>query len=102
MKKLTHYLVLVHRYLGIALGLIIALWCLSGFVMMFVQYPDFSYAEELSTAAPLKLDDCCTTPDLDSFSEIAFEHFYIVMRPSGPTLYHERREQYGFDHTNGD
>ena len=28
-------LLLVHRYLGIAIGVIVALWCLSGFVMMY-------------------------------------------------------------------
>jgi uncharacterized iron-regulated membrane protein len=35
----------IHRYLGIGLGVLMAVWCLSGVVMMYVSYPDFSDAE---------------------------------------------------------
>lgn len=51
---------LVHRYLGIAFGLIIALWCLSGFVMMYVQYPNLSEREYLAGLPVLDLDACCS------------------------------------------
>ena len=45
-------LLLVHRYLGIAFGVIVALWCLSGFVMMYVQYPDLNEGELSPTGHP--------------------------------------------------
>ena len=34
------WLVIVHRYLGVALGALMLLWCLSGMVMLFVHYPE--------------------------------------------------------------
>ncbi|MCZ6617286.1 MAG: PepSY domain-containing protein [Gammaproteobacteria bacterium] len=55
-------LILLHRYLGIGIGLLIVLWCLSGFVMMYVQYPSESHAEQLLTLDRLDWDDCCLLP----------------------------------------
>lgn len=52
-------LILVHRYLGIVFGLIVALWCLSGFVMMYVQYPDLSDREYLAGLPTLETSNCC-------------------------------------------
>jgi hypothetical protein len=52
-------LLLVHRYLGIAIGLIVALWCLSGFVMMYVQYPDLSKREYLAGLPAIDTGTCC-------------------------------------------
>jgi len=53
-------LLLIHRYLGIAFGIIVALWCLSGFVMMYVQYPDLNEREYLAGLPALDTGDCCT------------------------------------------
>lgn len=36
---MVRYLFLSHRYLGIGIGWLMALWCLSGIVMMYVSYP---------------------------------------------------------------
>ena len=52
-------LLLIHRYLGIAFGVIVALWCLSGFVMMYVQYPNLSEREYLAGLQSLDTGDCC-------------------------------------------
>jgi hypothetical protein len=52
-------LILIHRYLGIALGVIVALWCLSGFVMMYVQYPDVSEREYLAGLPLIDASACC-------------------------------------------
>lgn len=38
---------LTHRYVGIAIGMFVLLWCLSGVVMMYVPYPALSSDEEL-------------------------------------------------------
>ena len=32
-------LIVLHRYLGVVLGVIMTVWCLSGFVMMYQGYP---------------------------------------------------------------
>ena len=53
------FLILFHRYLGIAIGLIVALWCLSGFVMMYVQYPDLSEREYLAGLPVIDTGTCC-------------------------------------------
>jgi hypothetical protein len=52
-------LILIHRYLGIAFGVIVALWCLSGFVMMYVQYPDLSEQEYLAGLPLIDASACC-------------------------------------------
>ena len=52
-------LLLVHRYLGIGFGVIVALWCLSGFVMMYVQYPDLNNREYLAGLQTLDTSTCC-------------------------------------------
>ena len=52
-------LLLVHCYLGIGFGVIVALWCLSGFVMMYVQYPDLNDREYLAGLQTLDTSTCC-------------------------------------------
>src|SRR5690554_4256078 len=55
-------LFLTHRYLGIGLGFVMLLWCLSGFVMMYKPYPELNQQEQLATLPPLDLTGCCTVP----------------------------------------
>ena len=50
---------LVHRWLGIALALLMSLWALSGFVLMYVAYPETSAAERMAGLDPLDLSACC-------------------------------------------
>ena len=38
-RRLWLTLVVIHRYLGVALGLLMLLWFVSGIVMMYVPYP---------------------------------------------------------------
>ena len=56
-----HNLLLLHRYLGIGIGLLVAAWCLSGVVMMYMPYPEFGGRDELRSLDPIDLDGCCTT-----------------------------------------
>ena len=53
-------LLLVHRYLGIAVGLLVVMWCLSGVVMMYVSYPALRERARLERLAPLDWSNCCT------------------------------------------
>ncbi|GBG01823.1 hypothetical protein AZSI13_11500 [Azospira sp. I13] len=52
-------LYLLHRWLGIALCLFMALWFVSGVVMMYVGYPKLSSQERLSALPPLEPQHCC-------------------------------------------
>ena len=44
-----------HRWLGIVIGVLMTVWCLSGFVMMYVDYPRLSPAEQLRGLPPLPM-----------------------------------------------
>jgi hypothetical protein len=52
-------LLLAHRYLGIAVGLLMVMWCLSGIVMMYHGYPALRERVRLEHLAPLSLNECC-------------------------------------------
>lgn len=53
--------ILLHRYLGIAIGLVVSLWCLSAFVMMYVQYPEFTDSERVAGLDELDVAGCCVS-----------------------------------------
>nr|TFG52856.1 MAG: peptidase [Hyphomicrobiales bacterium] len=53
-------LFLTHRYLGIALCLLMVLWCFTGVVMMYVPYPEVVERDlRLAGLAPIKSVACC-------------------------------------------
>lgn len=57
------WLYLTHRWLGIAVCLLMAMWFVSGVVMMYVGYPKLTPAERLAHLPELKLPDgCCIAP----------------------------------------
>src|SRR5260221_6955525 len=51
--------VFTHRYLGVAVGLLMVMWFATGIVMMYVAYPQISEKERLRTLSPIAWDDCC-------------------------------------------
>jgi uncharacterized iron-regulated membrane protein len=51
--------VFTHRYLGVAVGLLMVMWFASGIVMMYVAYPERSETEKLRTLSPIAWDACC-------------------------------------------
>ena len=52
-------LVLVHRYVGIAVGLLMAMWCLSGIVMMYVPYPQLTDEQRTAGLEAIEWKGCC-------------------------------------------
>lgn len=50
---------LVHRWLGIVIALLMAVWALSGIVMMYVAYPATSAEERAAGLDALDLSACC-------------------------------------------
>ena len=53
-------LILIHRYVGIAVGLLMAVWCLSGVVMMYVPYPRLSEEQRVGGLAQIDWRACCS------------------------------------------
>ncbi len=52
----------VHRYVGIGLGLLMLMWCLSGMVMMYMPYPSLPQAARIAGLQPLDGGQCCVMP----------------------------------------
>src|SRR5690606_19894343 len=50
---------LVHRWLGVALALLMAIWTGSGITMIYVAYPETGPEERLAGLEPLDLAACC-------------------------------------------
>jgi uncharacterized iron-regulated membrane protein len=76
---------LIHRYLAVAVGLVMAMWCLSGFVMMYQPFPSFTAAERLAGLAPLRLEKCCQTAFLPE-DTAPMQDFRIEMLNGQPVL----------------
>ena len=74
---------LVHRWLGIALALVMSLWALSGFVLMYVAYPETSAEERYAGLAPLDLTECCA---VDSLWQGELEAAAVEMVAGRPVL----------------
>jgi uncharacterized iron-regulated membrane protein len=51
-------LVFLHRYVGIAVGLLMAMWCLSGVVMMYVPYPRLTEERRVGGLAEIDWRAC--------------------------------------------
>jgi hypothetical protein len=78
---------LVHRYLGVLVGLLMVLWCLSGFVMMYQGYPRLTPADRLQGLAPLRLDAAAdTTASRPLPDEAVLRGFRIEMLAGRPVL----------------
>lgn len=58
-STMKRYLYLSHRWLGIILCSFMALWFLSGVVMMYVGYPKQTSEERLGAISSLTADNCC-------------------------------------------
>jgi hypothetical protein len=79
-------LIAIHRYLGIALGLLVAGWCLTGFVMMYVSYPQLSDGQRLRGLAPIAWTACCTLPPSALEDAARVDRFEIEMLGDRPVL----------------
>ena len=55
----SRVLFIAHRYLGIAVGIVMVIWCLSGFVMMYVPYPQLSEDQRVAHLPPITWNRCC-------------------------------------------
>src|SRR5258708_6281195 len=66
-SRMTNFLwrtlVVFHRYLGIAVGILMLVWFASGIVMMYVGFPRLTEQERVSALAPIPWQACCRVAD---------------------------------------
>lgn len=62
-RKTKRWLYLVHRWMGIAGCLLIAMWFGSGLVMMYVAFPALTDMERMAGLPPIDLGAIATTPE---------------------------------------
>ena len=79
-------MILTHRYVGIAISLIILLWCLSGIIMMYVQYPAFDRAERLVGLSEIALDDIHDWKVDPATGDYSAHDFAVESTPRGTVL----------------
>ncbi len=60
--KWKRWILLMHRYLGLALCVLFGVWFSSGIVMMYSGYPSLGPEQRLSGFPELDLSRCCVTP----------------------------------------
>jgi uncharacterized iron-regulated membrane protein len=63
-------MVMLHRYLGIAIGLLMVMWFVSGIVMMYVPYSRVQEAERLRILPPIAWQSCCNYGSLTDDAQI--------------------------------
>jgi hypothetical protein len=51
--------VITHRYLGVAVGLLMFVWFFSGIVMMYVNFPSLDRDERIRSLSPIDWRTCC-------------------------------------------
>ena len=80
-------LFLTHRYLGIGVGVLMALWCLSGIVMIYVPFPQLTDAERVAALAPVNWSRCCVLEGPGAPSAAAeVTSFQLEMMGDAPVL----------------
>ena len=55
-------IVILHRYLGVAVGLLMMMWFLSGIVMVYVDLPRVTEEDRARTLEPIRWQACCRFP----------------------------------------
>jgi hypothetical protein len=62
--------VITHRYLGVAIGLLMVMWFVSGIVMMYVPFPRTADTERLRFQAPVPWQLCCRYGTLSDQAQV--------------------------------
>ena len=59
---LTHTLVFLHRWLGVALSLFVAAWFASGMILIYVPFPSLPMAERIASRADIPFGELRVSP----------------------------------------
>jgi hypothetical protein len=76
----------IHRYLGIAVGVLMVMWCLSGVVMMYVSYPALDEGSRLVHLTPIVWSGCCRISDEALGNEASVEDIQLEMLVGRPVV----------------
>jgi hypothetical protein len=79
-------LVLVHRYLGVATGALMLMWCASGIVMLYVPFPGLSGKERMAILEPLAWQACCRSPTASIARDQPIERAEVESIAGAPVL----------------
>jgi uncharacterized iron-regulated membrane protein len=79
-------LIWIHRYLGIAVGVLMVMWCLSGVVMMYVSYPALDEGSRLVHLTPIVWSGCCRISDEALGDEASVEDIQLEMLVGRPVV----------------
>ena len=85
-RTLGRWVLITHRYLGVGVGLLMLVWCLSGFVMMYQGYPRLTETERLQGLQGLDLSGCCVAATEALGDGEAVEGFRIEMLEGRPVM----------------
>ena len=88
-RPIRRWIYLLHRWTGIALCLLFAIWFVSGVVMMYVPFPSFRAEERVATAAPIAWEKVRIGPDaaLARFGAQAFPDEMRLEMTGGEPVY---------------
>lgn len=77
---------IAHRWLGVFVGLLMTLWCLSGFVMIYVDYPRLEPGAQVRGLAPLRLPAQAALGAVDIPADLPITSARVEMRAGRPVL----------------
>ncbi len=69
-KRLIKAVIKIHRLLGFVLCLLFAVWCLSGFVMMYKGFPSVSNEDKMKISNFIDLDNFEYPKNIDKFIDL--------------------------------
>ncbi len=84
---MARLILLLHRYLGIGVGVLMVMWCLSGVVMMYVSYPALAASARLKALEPIAWTGCCKIPEAQRLSLEPASGSTIEMLAGRPVLF---------------
>lgn len=64
------WLVVLHRYVGIVMGLLMLVWFLSGIVMLFVRWPEVTDHERAAGLPPVAWGQCCAFGEIQEVIQV--------------------------------
>jgi uncharacterized iron-regulated membrane protein len=82
----VRWLILSHRYLGIGFSALMAMWCLSGIVMVFVGYPALPAETRIHHLPALDWSSCCTLDNRALGAHESVRRFELEMLEQHPIL----------------
>src|SRR5262245_30369547 len=94
MRGAVRLIFALHRYIGIGIGLLMLIWCLSGVVMMYVPYPSMAEGTRLSGLQRLDPGKFTAVLSRTSFRSLEMMHGRLLLQTGGDLVDLERGEPF--------